>query len=149
MTHNPSTSPKAKVSPKTEPRLAAAIARGEVVRRKLAAGEGGSTSTARAARRLGVSQATVLRRWRRHRLIAWKHGIVVRVPVWQFSGGKMVSGTEEVLQIFRSEDQWRLLRYFLGKRVSLGGRRPLDLLREGKAAEVIAHAKRYAADNTW
>lgn len=28
-------------------------------------------------------------------------------------------------------------------------RRPLDLLHEGKAAEVINHAKTYAADNAW
>lgn len=72
----------------------------------------------------------------------------VRVPVWQFSGRKMLEGIEEVLQGFKSNDQWRVLRYFLGERRSLEGLRPLDLLREGRTAAAIAHAKAYAAENT-
>ncbi|MGH7967213.1 MAG: excisionase family DNA-binding protein, partial [Limisphaerales bacterium] len=122
---------------------------GEVVRQKLAADEGGSISTAQAARLVGVSKTTVLRRWSNHRLVAWKHGRAVRVPVWQFAGHKMLNGIEETLQIFVSNDQWRVMRYFLGKRLSLRDRSPLDLLRVGKVAAVIAHAKAYAADNTW
>lgn len=132
-----------------DPRLAAAIARGEVVRQKLAADEGGSVSSAQAARLRKISKATALRRWRRHRLVAWKQGKAVRFPVWQFAGGKMLPGIEEVLQILDSDDQWRVMLYFLGNRRSLAGRRPLDLLREGKVAEVVAHAKAYAAENTW
>jgi hypothetical protein len=63
----------------------------------------------------------------------------------------MLRGIEEVLEIFASDDQWRIMCYFLGKRLSLRGRRPLDLLREGKVAEVIAHAKTHAdpQENTW
>lgn len=136
---------------KIDPRLAAALARGEVVRRQLATDEGGSISTAQAARLLGVSPSTVLRRWRRHRLVAWTDGRSLRVPVWQFDGMKLLRGIEESLQVFASKDQWRVLRYFLGKRRSLGHRRPLDLLPEGKVAEVIAHAQAHAQpeENSW
>lgn len=137
--------------PKMDSRLADAITRGELVRQKLAADEGGSISTRQAARLLGVTVPTVLRRWRRHRLIAWSHSRSVRVPVWQFAGRKMLEGIEEVLQIFRSDEQWRVMMYFLRERIELDRRRPLDLLREGKAAEVIDNAKAHAdpQENTW
>jgi excisionase family DNA binding protein len=129
--------------------LAAALARGEAVRQKLAIAEGGPVSTAQAARLLGISQATVRRRWRAHRLMAWKQGRSLRFPVWQFAGGQVMKGIEEVLKIFHCDDQWRLMLYFLSDRLSLTGRRPLDLLRERKMAEVIDHAKAHAAENTW
>jgi excisionase family DNA binding protein len=108
-------------------------------------------SIAQAARLLGVSKTTVLRRWRRHRLMAWQHGRSVRVPVWQFTGRKMLNGIEQILRIFVNDDQWRVMLYFLGQRLSLKRRRPLDLLREGKMAAVVAHAKAHADPevNTW
>ncbi len=109
MTPKPSKPSSPANAPKMDPRLAAAIARGELASRKLAADEGGSISIARAARRLGVCQATVLRRWRHHRLIAWKQGGAVRVPVWHFSCGKMLKGIEAVPQSFQSNDPWRVM----------------------------------------
>lgn len=132
-----------------DPRTEAAIVRGEIVREKLATVEGGSISIAQTARQLGVSKTTVLRRWRHHRLIAWKLGRSVRVPTWQFVGRSTLKGIEEVLQIFKSNDQWRVMLYFLGNRSALAHRRPLDLLRRGKVTEVVAHAKAHAEDNTW
>ena len=151
MTTKPTESPNPAGGPRMDHRLADAIARGEIIRQKLAAAERGSMSTAQAARLLGVSKTTVLRRWRRHQLIAWSHGKSVRFPVWQFTGGKTLNGIEPILRIFSSNDQWRVMRYFLGGRLSLKRRRPLDLLREGKVAEVIAHAEAHAApeENTW
>lgn len=129
--------------------LAAALARGKIVKERLAADEGGSISSMEVARLLGIARTTVLRRWHAHRLVAWKRERAVRFPLWQFEGTKLLRGIEEILKTFQSNDQWRVITYFLSKRLSLGGRRPLDLLREGKATEVVAHAKAYAADNTW
>jgi hypothetical protein len=54
-----------------------------------------------------------------------------------------------VLAVLDSNDQWRVMLYFLSNRRSLAGRRPLDLLREGKTAEVMAHAKASAVENAW
>ena len=102
----------------------------------------------RASQLLGISKQTVLRRWRRHQVVGWKRGKAVRFPVWQFAGGKMLEGIEDVLRIIDTDDHWRLMFYFLSNRYSLGGP-PLDLLREGKVAEVIEHAKAYWADNSW
>ena len=132
-----------------DPRLAAAIERGKMVREQLAACEGGSISSAQAARLLSISEVTALRRWRAHRLVGWTHRKAVRFPVWQFDGGKVLEGVEAILQIFDSNDHWRVMLYFLSRRLSLRSRRPLDLLREGKAAQVIRHAHLFAEDNTW
>ena len=136
-------------APKMDPRLAAAIARGGIVRQQLTVDEGGSISSTEAARLLGVAKATVLRRWRTHRIVGWKRGKAVRFPLWQFAGAKLLQGIEEILQIFHSDDQWRVMMYFLSNRLSLEGRRPLDLLREGKVPKVVAHARAYAADDNW
>jgi hypothetical protein len=149
MTTGMTTPSKTASALKMDPRLEDAIVRGEVVRQRLATAEGGSISTAEAARRLGISEATALRRWHCHRLVGWRHGKAVRFPVWQFAGGQMLGGIEEILQILDSDDQWRVMLYFLGNRRSLAGRRPLDLLRGGKVAEAVNHAKAYAAENTW
>jgi hypothetical protein len=98
---------------------------------------------------LGISKASALRRWHRHQVVGWKKGRSVRFPVWQFAGGKMLEGIEEILEILDSDDQWRVMQYFLANRFSLSSRRPLDLLREGRVAEIIAHAKAHVAENTW
>jgi hypothetical protein len=131
------------------PALAAAFARGKFAREKMAVAEGGSISCQAAAKLLGVSAASVVRRWRAYRLVGWTEGNVLHIPVWQFNGGKMLKGIEEILQIFQSHDQWRIMLYFLGNRRSLAKERPLDVLRRGESIKVIKHATDYALDNQW
>jgi hypothetical protein len=132
-----------------DPRYAAALARGAILRKKIAAAEGGSISPAKAAQVLGISETAVLKRWRDHRLVGWSDGKSIHFPVWQFSGNKLRPGIVETLQIFRSDEQWRVLMYFLANRESLNGERPLDLLRRGEASKVIEHAASYAQDGIW
>jgi hypothetical protein len=73
-----------------------------------------------------------------------------RYPVWQFDRtGAIASGIADVLRIFTSQDQWRVMRYFLGAREEFRGKRPLDLLREGEIDRVVDHAHRHAEENTW
>jgi hypothetical protein len=132
-----------------DPRLAAAIARGKLVVKKLAAAEGGAISCEETARLLGIPEAAVKRRWRDFRLVGWRELNVLHIPVWQFSGKKLLPGIEDVLKIFRSHDQWRVMLYFLGPRLSLNRLRPLDMLRCGEAAEVIKHATAYDQDDAW
>jgi len=106
-------------------------------------------SAEEAAQLLGISVTKLIYRWRCHRLIAWKRGKAIRFPVCQFKDGKLLHGVEEVLQIFQSDDQWRIMLYFLGNRRSLAKERPLDLLRRGESARVIKHATDYAGDDEW
>lgn len=73
----------------------------------------------------------------------------LRFPKWQFASLGLLPGIVKVLRILRSDDQWRLMLYFLGQRHSLGGKRPLDLLREGEVGKVLRHAENHLAENTW
>ena len=70
--------------------------------RKVLATEGGSINAAEAAKRLGVSRATVLRRYREKRLVGWRdyHDAEVRFPVWQFTKNGLLPGIEEVMEFF-------------------------------------------------
>jgi hypothetical protein len=144
---------KTKEKPKAPQRralqLAAAVARGKRLRKKMSVDEGGAISSAETSRLLGILENAVLERWRKHRLIGWTKGTGTFFPVWQFRGRKLLPGIEEVLKIFRSDDHWRVMAYFLCKRLSLEQKRPLDFLRSGKPAEIIAHAKRYAREDLW
>jgi hypothetical protein len=111
--------------------------------------EGGAISADKAGRLLHIATSTVLKRWHNGRLIAWTESEAPWFPVWQFRRGKVLPGIEALLRVFRSLDQWRVVVYFLCTRLSLGSKRPLDLLRLGETKRVIEHAKAHAEANTW
>jgi hypothetical protein len=98
-----------------------------------------------------LSPATLHRRRKEHRIIYWRdarHDF--HYPKWQFTpGGALLPGIQEVLAVFQSRDEWRILSYFLGRRSQLGGLRPLDCLRQGEIERVLTHAQIHAAENTW
>jgi hypothetical protein len=101
--------------------------------------------------RFGLSSATLHRRRKEYRIIYWRdarHNF--HYPQWQFTPtGALLPGIQEVLELFMSQDEWRVMRYFLGPRAQLSGLRPLDLLRQGKMEEVLAHAKIHVAEDIW
>ena len=101
--------------------------------------------------RFALSSATLHRRRKEHRIVYWRDAQhEFHYPKWQFTeSGALLPGVQEILQTFRSQDEWRILRYFLGARKQLSGRRPLDWLREGKKEEALKHASLHAQENTW
>jgi hypothetical protein len=113
--------------------------------------EGGALSGADLKSRWGLTAAVLHRRRKEHRIIYWRdsrHDFFY--PQWQFTEtGALLAGIQEVLKIFDSDDEWRVMRHFLGARKQLGERRPLDLLRDGEIDTVIAHARNHGAENTW
>lgn len=113
--------------------------------------EGGAWTGPELERRFRLSSAILHRRRKEHRIVYWrdaKHDFYY--PKWQFTPpGALLPGVQEVLQLFRSEDEWRVMAYFLGKRRQLGDRRPFDLLREGEKEKVLEHARIHAQENTW
>jgi len=129
-------------------RLASAIARGIPARRKLAEEEGGSFSADQAAQALGISKQAVLKRYQKGQLVAWRQERqnAVRFPVWQFRDQRVLEGIEETLQLLnagnRLDDFGRML-FFLSNHGFLGGKRPLDCLREGEVAKVLQAARGY------
>lgn len=119
------------------------------LQKQLARAEGGSLSVDQAARLMGVNKATLMRRWRRHRVIAWKDGKEVRFPRWQFDKNKVLPGICEILKAFQSDDRWRVMLYFLSARSSLADQRPLDLLRNGELDRALQHARANLKGNVW
>lgn len=102
------------------------------------------------ARLLQISKTAVLKRLAAGRLLAWREERLqaARFPRWQFDDhGHVLSGLEGVLEILNHDerlDAWGKILFFLQEKPSLGGRRPLDLLREGKLKEMILAAQAYA-----
>jgi hypothetical protein len=70
----------------------------------------------------------------------------VRFPAWQFKSGTVLAGLENVLSILNSgsrlDDFGRML-FFLSNSRFLGGKRPLDCLRDGEVQKVIQAAQGY------
>jgi len=113
--------------------------------------EGGAYSSAQLGELLNLSAAVLHRRRNEHRIVYWRDPKnAYFYPRWQFNeAGALLTGIQEILQTFNSQDEWRIMRYFLGSRHQLGGRRPLDLIRAGEIEAVLAHAQTHAAENTW
>ena len=132
---------KAEAASKPDRALDRAVAKGLSVREEAKTGEGGHVSADEAARALGLSKPALLGRYNKGQLVGWRElrQNAVRVPVWQFSEGGMLPGLPEVLGILRGAphmDDWGRVMFFLNPRQSLGGKRPLDALREGRQKEV-------------
>jgi hypothetical protein len=133
-----------------EGKLARATLRGIEARQQLAEAEGGSLSSEDASRLLGISKTAVLKRLEARRLLAWREERLqaARFPRWQFDEhGQVLVGLEEVLAILNQDerlDGWGKILFFLEEKRDLGGRRPLDLLREGKLKDVCQAAHAYA-----
>ena len=126
-------------------------AAGEKIVAELKSAEGGAWSDAEYREKFNVSSAFLHRRRKEHRIVFWRDARDnFYYPRWQFDGnGALRPGIQEVLQTFQSQDTWRMMRYFLGPRTQLGGRRPLDLLQKGDVDAVLEHARLHAAENTW
>ena len=131
-------------------KFALALARGMEARQKLAEAEGGSLSSDEVARLLRISKTAVLKRLEARRLLAWREERLqaARFPRWQFDEhGHVLAGLTEALDRLNQDqglDVWGKILFFLQTKPSLGGKRPLDLLREGKVKEVSLAAQAYA-----
>jgi hypothetical protein len=131
-------------------KFALAVARGMEARQKLAEAEGGSLSSEEVARLLRISKTAVLKRLETGRLLAWREERLqaARYPRWQFDEyGQVLAGLEDVLGYLNQDeglDAWGKILFFLQTKTSLGGKRPLDLLREGKVKQVCQAAQAYA-----
>jgi hypothetical protein len=131
-------------------KLALALARGLEARQQLAEAEGGSLSSDETARLLGISKTAVLKRLEAGRLLAWREERLraARFPRWQFDPrGQVLAGLEAVLEILNRDarlDAWGKILFFLQIKSSLGEKRPLDLLREGRLEDVRLAAAAYA-----
>ncbi len=118
---------------------------------QLQAAEGGAWTGLELQARFSLTAATLHRRRNDHCNIYWRDARhEFHYPQWQFTAtGALLPGIQEALEQFKSQDEWRIVSYFLGKRSQLAGLRPLDLLRQGEVEKVLAQAKIHAEENTW
>ena len=132
-------------APEEQAAKARVLARGVLARKQLEQAEGGSLSSEAVAELLGLSKRQSVDYQRRERaLVAWRTSAGKwRYPVWQFNERGVLSGIRECLAVLPTDAGFGAMIFFLSKRHSLGGRRPLDLLREGNVQEAIAAAERH------
>ncbi len=111
--------------------------------------EGGGLSDAEFAARLGVSARETVRNYReKGRIFALaKDTRNLRYPAWQIHDGELLPGLRDVLAALNQQQRsaFAIANYFLSESEELGGKRPLDLLRAKRVAEVKAHAERHGS----
>jgi len=133
-----------KVLPTSDPLLMARL-RGVVARRELLSADGGALSGSDVAKLLDISRQAVDKRRKAGLLLAVelpKRGLLY--PAWQFSEtGAMLSGFVDVLEALSEHDPWAQARFFVTSNDRLNEKRPLDVLREGEVAPVLAAARSY------
>lgn len=114
-------------------------------RERLLAAEGGAVPVSAAMSLLGLkSRQAVQQRRARGRLLGLPvGGSTYLYPVWQFDQQHVLPGLPETLIALEGLDPWGQAAFLLSGDARLDGVRPLDALRAGRVAEVIAAARHY------
>jgi hypothetical protein len=127
----------------TDP-LAIARARGEQAKRDIVAAQGDTLDAAQVATRLGWDLAKVEDRRQDGLLLALPVAPgELRFPAWQFTGGGLLPGLEDVLRVLPAPDPWSRVTFFTDGDPFLGGRTPLELLQGGEIEPVRRLAAAY------
>jgi hypothetical protein len=113
---------------------------------RILAAEGGVQTTLELAGALGITKEGVRQRAKRESLLALPLGSALYFPVWQFTNTqeyKPLPGLRDILHALPTTDAWGKAIFLLGGEASLDGARPLDSLRRGELASVLAAARQY------
>lgn len=128
---------------KSDP-LARAFLDGLDAKARLIEQNGGVFKTEQVAGYLGITPQAVNKRRALRQLVGLtfrKRGYVF--PAWQFTDRGTVPGLEQILLAIADHDEWMQNVFFINPNTRLGGRRPLDLLREGEIQEVLDAAREF------
>lgn len=104
-------------------------------------------TTAQVAELLGVSRQAVGERERKGQLLGEMEGGHLRFPLWQFDPAGSGGVVEGLPQVLRALDEGGpvpplgKMSWLQKKNCSLGGDAPLEALRQGRLAEVLAAAR--------
>jgi hypothetical protein len=126
------------------------LARGAVARKELQVAEGGAIPAQQVAQILGLTRQGVDYLRKSKALVAWRatHG-KWNYPVWQFAPRGILPGIKECLGRLLTDNEWGAMIFFLSERESLAGKRPLELLREGKIEQALQAAERHQQHGTY
>lgn len=130
--------PRTRTSPEYQTKLAGALQK-----RKMLDADGGVIGPSEAASLLGITRQAVSQRRAANKLLGVPVAGGFVYPVWQFSSGEVLEDLERVLRELSYCDGWMKMAFFLSPNRALGGRRPLDELRGGRADDVERAARSY------
>jgi hypothetical protein len=111
--------------------LVPALARNVEHRQNLIERAGGTMSAEDAGRILGISRQAVDKRRRAGTLLAVREGSDWRYPFCQLDQGEVIAGISDVVRGFAAAGPWIALDFLLAPDTVLGGRTPLQALRDG------------------
>lgn len=117
----------------TDAAFSAAVERGQRMKAAMLEAEGGVLSPEDAAARLGVSISDLSDQ----PLFELERDGEVAYPAFQFGDDGLLPGLARVMRAFRIDDRWMRVNIMLTGDARLGGRRPIDMLREGRTDEVV------------
>lgn len=101
---------------------------------------------------MGLADASIVDRWRKHRQIVCVKNEAGQwvYPIWQFARKhrRVMLGIRDCLAELKFESEWEPILFFLSCLESLGGHSPLDSLRSGKIEAAIKAARQYSSRET-
>lgn len=131
----------AEVVPSAPDPLTAALLRGAGMKRALLRAEGGVMPGPELARHLGITPQALGKRREKGQVFWMAAGDGYCYPAFQLGPDGLLPGLREVLAAFTEGDPWVRVNFMLTGDARLGGRRPLDVLREGGTADVVMAAR--------
>jgi hypothetical protein len=126
--------------------LVPAVARNVEHRRQLLIRAGGVLSAEEAGKLVGVSRQAIDKRRRSNAILAIREGSDWKYPSCQFRDDDVLPGIADVLRGFETQGAWVALDFLLAKDSALGGRSPIEALRQGDRAAVEKLVRANAAD---
>jgi hypothetical protein len=120
-----------------------ALLRGAEMKRALLKAEGGVLSAPQLAEHLGITPQGLGKKREKNQVFWLEVGDGYVYPAFQVGPSGLLPGIREVLDAFEEEDPWARVNFMLTGDTRLGGRRPLDVLREGDVASVTRATRGY------
>jgi DNA-binding protein HU-beta len=115
--------------------FALARIRGETAKLEILDESGPMLTLQQAAELLGVTKQAVHKRLQNGSLFGMKYKEEIRIPAWQIRDGEVVPGISKVLKKLDTTD-WGKMLFFHSENLQLAGRRPKDLILEGRVDAV-------------
>jgi hypothetical protein len=126
--------------------LVPALARSVEHRCQLLKQAGGVLSAEDAGRIAGVSRQAIDKRRRGNAILAIREGSDWKYPACQFLDGEVLPGIADVVRGFEAQGAWAALDFLLAKDSALGGRSPIEALRQSDRAAVERLIRTNAGD---
>ena len=123
-----------------------ALARNVEHRNQLLERAGGVLSAEEAGKITGITRQAIDKRRRSNAIVAVREGSDWKYPACQFRDGEVLPGIAEVVRGLEGQGAWATLDFLLAPDSALGGRSPLEALRQGDISAVERLVRANAGD---